>query len=472
MQRPRDKSGVKLEHSMRQLGIFAILGAWTLAAYGVRPEPTFTATQLRSDLKEIDHALHDMPADLSHSVDTRDLDRAIRDLDSKLEKSPPLTRDEAWRIFATLNPLLADGHLFIGFVDWRGDVRAHLASGGTLFPFEVDVTPGCVLTVHQDPHSSTLPPYAYARIRAVNGAAVDEICEQMMARVHGDTRVFRADLLSRRFWFFYWKVFGAPDIYVIALDSNRTMRFDGGQQTFPGSTGQPVLLEGEQEFRRQFDMEFVADDPSRKSAGTAILHLRTFAWPNKDEVLAFTKQAFESLQRWHIKTLIIDLADNGGGNDDQWIEGVMPYLATQRWRTASAYRKRVVSPDPAKGEKVGDVVDGAMETWYEPQPDNPLHFGGKVYVAVGPGTYSSAVVMSTVVQDFGFGKVIGTGDSVRANQSGGTRRTTLTNTGLIVVTPRFVLRRPSGKLEPLYLTPDINWPPGQSLIDFPSTQLK
>jgi hypothetical protein len=111
-----------------------------------------------------------------------------------------------------------------------------------------------------------------------------------------------------------------------------------------------------------------------------------------------------------------------------------------------------------------------METWFDPQPDNPLRFRGRVYVAVGPATYSSAVVMATVFQDFGIGKVIGSGDSVRANQSGGTRRTTLTNTGLIVVTPRFVLTRPSGAHQPLLLTPDIECGADCPLADLSATR--
>jgi hypothetical protein len=411
--------------------------------------PTYTPEQLRADLREIRTALHDMPADLSHSVDPAVLDQAIQTLDWKLVNSRALTREEAWRVFATLNPLLADGHLFVGFVDWRADVRAHLANGGRLFPFAVVVSPQCELSVHEDPN---------ARIRAVNGIAASAVCEQLMARMHGDTRAFRADLLTRRFWFFYWKMFGAPERYDIEFEAIGSRRFDGDKDL-------PALLVAEESFSRLFDLTFVNDDPAGKSASTAILSLRTFAWPDKNEVLAFTKQSFEALRRRNIKTLIIDLRDNGGGNDDQWIEGVMPYLATKRFRTASTYRKRVVTPDPAKHEVAGAVVDGEIETWYSPQPDNPARFGGKVYVAVGPGTYSSAIVMATVFQDFGFGEVIGTGDSVRASQSGGTRRTTLTNTGLIVVSPRFVLRRPSGAKQPELFTPDITWS-GASIVDF------
>jgi hypothetical protein len=62
-----------------------------------------------------------------------------------------------------------------------------------------------------------------------------------------------------------------------------------------------------------------------------------------------------------------------------------------------------------------------------------------------------------VIQDFGFGRLAGVRGSVRTEQSGGARRTTLTHCGLIVVTPRFVLTRPSGAREPRLLSPDIDF---------------
>ena len=70
-------------------------------------------------------------------------------------------------------------------------------------------------------------------------------------------------------------------------------------------------------------------------------------------------------------------------------------------------------------------------------------------------TYSSAVIFCNVMHDFGFGTIAGTGDSVRAGETGGVRRTTLTNSGLAVNAPRFILTRPSGVKEPVLLTPDV-----------------
>ena len=410
---------------------------------------TFTPAELRADIVELKRALHQMPPDLSRTADLERLERAFRRIESALADSSPLDRDATWRLFATLNPTLADGHLLVGFVDWRGDTRAHLAAGGVLFPFEVQVTPQCEIRIRATLGGS-ISPLENLRVKTINKLSAQQACDQMLARAHGDTINFRADLVSRRFWFYYWKLIGAPAMFDLELTGLK------GTQSFPGSSDLPQVLADEASFERQFWLEALTED-------TVAMKLGTFAWPDKQQLLDFTRASFEKMRRIGTKNLIIDLRDNGGGDDVMWIEGVMPYLATKPYRTGSTYRKRVVVANPEKGEVVGDVVDGAIDTWYPAQPDNPLRFKGKIYVVVGPGTYSSAVVFSNIMQDFDFGIVAGVGDSVRANLSGGVRRTTLTHSGLIVAAPRFELNRPSGAREPALFSPDIYFDGSQPL---------
>lgn len=70
-------------------------------------------------------------------------------------------------------------------------------------------------------------------------------------------------------------------------------------------------------------------------------------------------------------------------------------------------------------------------------------------------TYSSAVLFSNVVQDYGFARVAGIGGAARTWQSGGVQSLVLPNTGLELSFPRFVLARPSGAAEPRLLQPDL-----------------
>ena len=262
--------------------------------------------------------------------------------------------------------------------------------------------------------------------------------------VPGETPAFRAGILSQRFWLYYWKVYGAPAVYDIKISESRRVR------RVTGGAALPVALANEESFDRLFRFSILPGD-------SALLSVGSFVWEDKARFLAFTQDAFRKMKLAGTKTLIIDIRGNTGGNDDMWREGILAYIATKPYRWASHYRKRVGTPDPTKNEKAGDLVDGDLETWVPPEPENPAHFAGKVYVLVGPATYSSSIVFSVVMQDFGFGTLVSDdgGDCVRASQTGGTRTAKLPNSGLTVVVPRFVLYRPSGERLPVLLRPDM-----------------
>jgi C-terminal processing protease CtpA/Prc len=117
---------------------------------------------------------------------------------------------------------------------------------------------------------------------------------------------------------------------------------------------------------------------------------------------------------------------------------------------------KIIEGRQKEGQKVGEVVRGSQST-YQAAPDNPLRFTGKVYVLIGPYTYSSAILFTNAVQDYGFATVVGTGGAARATQSGGTQNVKLSRTQIGLVVPRFLLKRPSGAeglVQPGILVPD------------------
>jgi hypothetical protein len=76
-----------------------------------------------------------------------------------------------------------------------------------------------------------------------------------------------------------------------------------------------------------------------------------------------------------------------------------------------------------------------------------------VTVAIGPATYSSAVLCANVMRDFGFAALTGTGNAARRTQSGGVRSFTLPHSGLLLSAPRFVLEPPGGGAPGALLAP-------------------
>jgi hypothetical protein len=353
-----------------------------------------------------------------------------------------MTRNEAWKQFATLNPVLADAHLFVGFPDWRADSSTHLAKGGAFFPYEVyvDSTGQPFIRAKLGGASTSL---AGARIDRIDGLDARQVTKTLLGRVHGDTPAFRAELLSRRWWFYYWKLYGNSTAYdlVLAKKTNTSIHVPGSRET-------PLFLADEASFDRQFRFELL---PGK----SALLTISTFSWPDEEKYFEFTRKAFAQMRDADVQTLIIDIRANGGGDDAFWMKGILAEIATEPYRWGSTYRKRIIEKYRDEGEKTGDVVSGTIGKWIQPELDNPARFTGKTYVLVGPSTYSSAILFSNVMQDFNFGTVAGTGGSARSTQSGGIEQFTLPHTGLVVWSPRFVLVRPSGAQSPAFIEPDI-----------------
>jgi hypothetical protein len=409
-------------------------------AHASNARESLSAQQLQEDLRAVQDLIARNHPDLSSSTDAAALARQFETVRGRLNRS--MTREEAWQELATLNPIFADGHLFIGFPKWRADSAAHLAGGGRFFPFEVYVDEAGQPFVRAQ-LGGAASEFARARIDRINGIDAREVARNLLARAHGDTPEFRAGLVSRRWWLLYWKLYGAPATYDLVLTAQQTTR-----QQLPGSSETPQLLGDEASFDRQFRFEIL---PGK----CALLTIKAFGWEEEEKYYEFTRAAFTKMRDEQVRTLVVDVRENGGGDDDYWRKGILSYFAAKPYRWGSTYRKRVLEKYRDEGETVGEVVDSTIDTWVEPQLQIPARFAGSTYVLVGRSTYSSAVLFANVTQDFAFGTLAGTGGAVRSAQSGGVYWLDLPHSGLALSMPRFVLARPSGSSAPALVTPDL-----------------
>ena len=203
---------------------------------------------------------------------------------------------------------------------------------------------------------------------------------------------------------------------------------------------------------RSFEELFRFEMPNARQA---VLTVNQFDWREKPKFYEFTRAAFARMRAAGTQTLVIDIRANSGGDDDMWLEGIMPYIATKPYRNGSDYVLKVIEGRQKEGQKVGDVVRGSQST-YQPALDNPLRFPGKVYVLISPYTYSSAILFSNAVQDYGFATVVGTGGAARATQSGGTQNVKLgrTQIGLVAAVSAEAPSGAEGLVQPDILIPD------------------
>ena len=401
---------------------------------------TLTPEQLQADLQSLQAFIAQTHPDPAHSASATQLQRAMAAMADKL--TTPMTRQQLWQALSTLNPLFNDAHWLVDLPYEKQPLARVLQEGGSLFPLEVQVNAdGDIEVLTQTGGAAS--PWQGAKLQRINGVPAREVAGQLLARMHGDTSAFRANLLSARWANLYWKMFGAPAHYTLELIHA------GKAQTveFAPSRELPRAAAQAEQFDQQFRFETLPGN-------AAVLTLGTFYWPDGKAIAAFTENSFRALKASNVDTLIIDVRKNRGGNDDVWLDNVLPYLADKPYRTGSSWRKKVIAGRASGSEKVGDVVDGEISSWRQPQLDNPLRFRGRVFVLTGRETYSSAVLFSNVMQDFGFATLVAEAGYVRSRSTGGIQFHTLPHSGLEVVVPRFILARPAGDTPDALIKPD------------------
>lgn len=403
-----------------------------------------TPQQLQQDFDALVDVIATKHPDPTHSATPAQLRQALANVRRQLNH--PMTQDEAWRVFATLNPVFADGHFLVALPNWRGLAREYISHGGNLFPFEVYVQPDGAVFIRSKLGGEATP-LVGTEIETINGIDARKMALHMLTVVHGDTLKMRADLLSQRWWLFHWKIYGEPANFHLTLRG----RSPSAASVVAASHELPLALKIEDSFERTYHFELLPNH-------AALLSIGSFGWNDKQRYFDFTHAAFQKIHDEKVTTLIIDVRYNGGGDDDMWMKGILSYIATKRYHWASSYLVRIVKGHEDPGDRIGMVEQGPLKEWIEPEPNNPLHFSGKVYALVGVASYSSTILFANVMQDYGFGTLAGVGGSARSQQSGGVQTTTLPNSGFAAVWPRFILTRPSGALEPKLLTPDLPLP--------------
>lgn len=409
-----------------------------------KAELRFSVEQLQEDFAFLKKSITRVHPELSFSAEPRQMALAFNTAQQQLQR--PLTRDEAWRALAALNPAFSDAHMQVSMGEFDDEAAAHLKAGGGFFPYEVHVDgKGDPFILAEVGGAATS--LVGARIDAINGVPARKVTAALLALSPGDSPALRANLLSGRWWRFYWRGFGAPARFDLVVAQRK-----GRQRvTRPAATRLPYVSSQNENFDDAYRFEML-------SPKVALLTANTFLWPDKKLFYAFTENVFGKLRDAKVSTLIIDIRDNTGGDDDMWKQGLLRYIADQPYQHGSGYRKMVIEGRASAAEKVGDVVDGTIQTWEQPELKNPLHFSGKVYVLVGRTTYSSAILFSNTVQDFKFATTVGEDGYARARQSGGIQQMILPHTKLGVIVLRFVLDRPSGARSPELIRPDIAMP--------------
>ena len=312
-------------------------------------------------------------------------------------------------------------------------------------------------------------------IVSLDGTPAGQWLERLGAHVSAETPYLRDSLLE--FWFprLLWLELGGPE----AISVGRR-RGDVAPETVQ------VALRTSQEIEETVRtgperLELSWNGREHRQLGDGIGYLRPgpFYDPEQENpydptrFVQFLDEAFGEMIANETSALILDLRDNPGG-DNSFSDPMIAWFADRPFRFNSKFHIRVSAQTTASNAQrlekspasktsqiyarlFAEQPNGAVVDFEMPfaEPREGERFDGEVYVLVNRHSFSNAVNVAALVQDYGFATVLGEETADLATTYGAMEHFELPKTGIRVGYPKAFIIRPNGDETLRGVVPDV-----------------
>lgn len=409
------------------LAVLAPLGAAAQFDDG----PTIPQADLVADFDGWMAGLRALNPDLSIRADLPTFEQEAARI--RAELTHPMSRREAWLHFAQLNPYFRDGHAGVQQPNYRAALEAHLKAGGHIVPIEVRFDRSGALRVFTVAAGvKEIEPGD--RLLSINRIGADQMVSAMLPLSIDDTPAGQRAWMERRFAMLFRTLYGDTGHYEIAVQtkSGRLHRIKA-----PGGTVLPLELQDDPKAADLYAWRILP-------GGIGYLRIDSFAPNMKDALAKVTQTAFTAFKQQKAKALIIDVRENGGGDDPLWEQDLVDHFTTKPYVQLSHYVQRITKDNAEPGDVVGGLRNEDYDKRFTPPADDPIRFEGPVYILAGPYSYSATIQFLVAAQDFGLAKIAGEETAALSCQTGQVKPIGMPKTGLSAVTPIIAYTRPSG----------------------------
>jgi C-terminal processing protease CtpA/Prc len=402
--------------------------------------------KLRADFRIARQALEEGHSGIDRYSSREELRRIFDQAEKSLTR--PMSTPEFFRVLAPVVAAIKCGHTAVSLP--TGFTGTYAGKRGVL-PLEVRVLEGKTF-VWRD-LSGGPASLAGMEIRSINGVPASTIVEKMLAAAPGDGDIQTGRMRRIGGWTFSSRLLtlvGLSGPYDVALrDSkeNREIKVhlegadlarlqEAARARFPQD--QPPTTAG----------EFQLLDEGR----IAVMKIREFGGfvdaGRKRTLREFYRESFDSMNRKGTKTLVLDLRDNGGGEDELG-KLLLSYLLDKPFKYYDelvinarefTFKKYTTLPE-VPADAVERRPDGKYRLVKHPnlgvqQPSRPT-FAGKVLILINGGSFSTTAEFLSQAHYHRRATFIGeeSGGGYYGNTSGAVPALTLPNTKLIVHVP-------------------------------------
>lgn len=413
---------------------------------------SFSSEQVLSDLKTLRMSLEEVHYNMYAYTSKDAIDSIYNNLKSSVNEDS-LTLLKTINLYQELVSSVNNGHTEIDFP--AQSYLTYADSGGTILPIEIAFESGKALIRKNWSDDKSLQPGT--QVIRINDMTILEILDAVSPQISAERPYFKntkIELYSLPR--LYWQVFGEQQEFVIeTLSEGKSIKH----------SVKPVkVLEGyeyvrEEILNAQMKLKFLNE--------AAYLNPGNFSG-DENKYRTFIDSSFLAVNQKGASNLIIDLRNNGGG-DNSFSDYLVSYIADKpfKWcsnftlKTSNFLKEQVRQTQDTTSAYWSNVLiheDGEVYPFdfepYEPQPQEK-RYKGAVYVLVNRQSHSQSAVTAAQIQDYHFGTIVGeeTGDypSLYASQF----TYTLPVTGIPVKVSKGYMVRVNGSTESRGVLPDI-----------------
>lgn len=315
------------------------------------------------------------------------------------------------------------------------------------------------------------------RLLSIDGVPAMAWLGRMRAHLSADNDYMAWAQLERQLPLLAWLELGEVDRFTVAL-----VKSDGREPTIDvPARNRAMSAETDAKAPPRFELDW--NDRQARLLGDDVAYLRPGPfYDNRPEAShpwdptafhRFIDEAFGDFIAQGATRLLIDLRDNPGG-DNSFSDPLVAWFADRPFRFSDAFEIKVSAATvQSNRERLegqgGDGMSAKLAAAYEGQPEGSIvlfpipviapraapRFEGGVYVLVNRHSYSNAVLVAAIVQDYGFATVLGEETSDLASTYGAMEHFVLPGTGFRVGYPKARILRPNGDPAARGVVPDI-----------------
>lgn len=354
----------------------------------------------------------------------------------------------------------------------------YLQGGGTMLPLFVRVDGDRVMLTEAADEGGSMP--ADTEITAIDGVPIRQVLDRLATYVSAERPYMTYAQMEESFPALLWLDRGSVDTVTV------TAKIAGKLMQVPVKA---LTLDQRRALAAKFQnpgpsVDFSAREYKIVAEGVAYLRPGPFfnieqktggPAPSYDasSFRTFIDDSFRKIIASGATDILIDLRNNPGG-DNSFSDPMIAWFADRPFRFASSFilkASAATKADYARQRTAATPIDPDLQRQMnaeERQPNGARYayelpivtpraeprFQGRVWILINRHSYSNAASVAALVQDYGFGKVMGEETADVASNYASVQHFTLPGTGVAVTFPKSHFVRPNGKDDVEGVRPD------------------